>query len=181
MTTDMKFDNYTIRLLRADDYEAYFLMVESNRHRLEDYFAGTVSKTKTLDDTKAFLQESMQKIADRMYFPYVIVDDNTRCFIGFIDLKNVDWNVPKSEVGCYMDSNFAGKGIASKALQMFVDHSFETYNFRKLFLRTHPTNTYAIKLAEKCGFEKEGLLRQDYKTTAGVLVDLLYYGQLREV
>ncbi len=177
----MKFDNYTIRLLRADDYEAYFSMVESNRPRLEDYFAGTVSKTKTIEDTKAFLQESMQKIENRMYFPHVIIDDTTGQFIGFMDLKNVDWSIPKSEVGCYIDGNYAGKGITSKAFELFVNHCFETYEFSKLYLRTHPTNTAAKRLAEKYGFVKEGLITMEYRTTAGVVVDMLYYGRLREV
>ena len=35
------------------------------------------------------------------------------------------------------------------------------------------------ELLEKCGFEKEGLIRRDYKTTSGELVDLIYYGKLK--
>ena len=52
------------------------------------------------------------------------------------------------------------------------------WGFTKLFLRTSPANTDACLLAEKCGFEIEGLLRKDYKTTSGELVDLRYYGLL---
>jgi len=40
--------------------------------------------------------------------------------------------------------------------------------------------TRAKKLAESCGFQVEGIIRRDYKTTTGELVDLLYYGKLSQ-
>jgi RimJ/RimL family protein N-acetyltransferase len=61
---------------------------------------------------------------------------------------------------------------------MFCDFSFEEHKFKKLFLRTHPTNLAARKIAEKCGFEVEGIIKRDYKTTSGELIDLVYYGRL---
>ncbi|MEQ9169125.1 MAG: GNAT family protein, partial [Fulvivirga sp.] len=60
----------------------------------------------------------------------------------------------------------------------FVDYCFEHYGFKKIFLRTHHSNKPAQIIAEKCGFEIEGTIRMDYKTTSGELVDLIYYGRL---
>jgi ribosomal-protein-alanine N-acetyltransferase len=34
-------------------------------------------------------------------------------------------------------------------------------------------------VAEKNGFILEGIIRSDYKTTSGVVVDLMYYGLLK--
>lgn len=174
----MQFNNYSIRLLKSQDLEAFFQLVEKNRPRLEDFFAGTVSKTKTLEDTRKFIEDIEQKIKDRTYFPYLIIDNSTHAIIGFIDLKNIDWSIPKSELGCYIDADYVGKGISSKAISMFCDHCFEKYNFKKLYLRTHQGNMAARTIAEKCGFELEGTIRRDYKTTAGKIVDLMYYGRL---
>lgn len=174
----MQFDQYSIRLLTTDDLEPYFEMVEKNRPRLESFFTGTVSKTKTFEDTRNFLTEITQKAKDRTYFPFVLIDDSTNKIIGFFDLKNIDWNIPKSETGCYIDEEYAGKGITAKAFEVFCEHCFKEYNFKKLFLRTHETNIAAQRIAEKCGFEIEGKIRRDYKTTSGELVDLIYYGRL---
>jgi RimJ/RimL family protein N-acetyltransferase len=174
----MKFDHFTIRLLTEEDSEAYFQLIERNRPRLEGYFAGTVSKTKTLEDTLTFIAENMQRIKDRTYFPYLIVDDSSNNIAGFIDLKNIDWKIPKSEMGCYMDVNYAHKGIATKAFPIFCDFCFAEYHFKKLFLRTHESNTSARRLVEQCGFEIEGTIRRDYITTSGEIVDLIYYGRL---
>lgn len=57
----MTFDNFTIRLLTIDDLDAYFHLVEQNRERLEDFFTGTVSRTKTFEDTKEFLLDIVQR------------------------------------------------------------------------------------------------------------------------
>jgi ribosomal-protein-serine acetyltransferase len=53
--------------------------------------------------------------------------------------------------------------------------------FCKTFLGTHQNNIAAQRVAEKCGFEKEGVIRKDYKTTKGELVDLIYYGRVKEL
>lgn len=174
----MQFDHYTIRLLTEEDSDAYFQLIERNRKRIESYFAGTVSKTQTFQSTLVFIAENMQRIKDRTYFPYLIMDNTNNKIAGFIDLKNIDWNIPKSEMGCYMDADYAHKGIAAKAFKLFCDFCFAEYHFKKLFLRTHESNTAARRLVEQCGFEIEGTIRRDYKTTSGEIIDLIYYGRL---
>lgn len=174
----MQFDNYSIRLLVPQDLDAFYNLVDKNRPRLEDFFAGTVSKTRTLKETEKFITEIILKVREKTYFPYIIIDNSNNSIIGFIDLKNIDWNIPKSELGCYIDEKYAGKGITTRAINLFCDYCFEKYSFKKLYLRTHKNNMSARSVAEKCGFEIEGIIRRDYKTTAGKIVDLMYYGRI---
>lgn len=172
------FDNYSIRPLESSDLGNYFSMVEKNRKRLEDFFTGTVSRTKTFEDTEFFLSELIQKRENKLYYPFIIENPDNGEFIGFIDIKNIDWNIPKAELGCYTDEDYAGKGITSKAFSLFVEYCFEHFGFTKLFLRTHESNFAAQKLADKAGFQIEGKIRKDYKTTKGEVVDLIYYGRV---
>jgi RimJ/RimL family protein N-acetyltransferase len=174
----MQFDSYSIRLLTTQNVDAYFQLVEKNRQRLEDFFTGTASKTKTIEDTRNFVSEIVQKAKEKTYFPYIIVDNTCNRIIGFLDLKNIDWNIPKAELGCYIDEDYANKGITTKAFRLFCDFCFTEHKFKKLFLRTHHSNTSAKTVAEKCGFEIEGIIRRDYKTTSGEIIDLIYYGRL---
>ncbi len=175
---EIKFENYTIRPLENSDIDSYFDLVNRNRKRLEDFFTGTTSRTKDINETRVFLAEMIKKRSAREYFPFVLVDNDTNYFIAFFDLKNVDWSIPKTEIGCYTDKNFAGKGITSKSMKHFVDYCFSEFEFKKIFLRTHQSNKAAQVIAEKCGFEKEGVIRMDYKTTSGEIIDLIYYGRL---
>jgi RimJ/RimL family protein N-acetyltransferase len=176
----IEFDHYILRPLYQSDLDAYFALVERNRKRLEDFFTGTVSKTQTLEATRVFLEDIETRRQARIYFPFVLIDKSSGLFIGFFDLKNIDWTIPKSEIGCYTDEQFAGKGITSSALSHFVEFVFKEFGFRKLFLRTHQSNKAAQIIAERCGFELEGHIRMEYKTTSGEIVDLLYYGKLKD-
>jgi len=175
----LEFEHYTIRLLEIDDTNNYFNLVESNRKRLETFFVGTTSRTKTFQDTQEFVKDMVKRSEEKIYFPYIIIDNNNQKIIGFIDLKNIDWNIPKSEMGFYIDKEYAGKGVTSKALKLLCDFCFSEYKFEKLFLRTHPSNVSAIAVAKKCGFELEGTIRKEYKTTSGEIMDLHYFGRLK--
>jgi RimJ/RimL family protein N-acetyltransferase len=173
------FENYTIRPLEVSDLKPYFDLVEKNRIRLEDFFTGTVSRTKDLTETEIFLTELAAKRDAKQYFPFIMQDNSTGEFVAFFDLKNLDWTIPKTEIGCYTDGKFAGKGLTTKAMKLFLDYCFVHFEFKKIFLRTHHRNKAAQIVAEKCGFEKEGNIRMDYKTTSGEIVDLIYYGKLK--
>lgn len=176
----VKFDNYEIRLLEIHDVEDYFNLVNKNRKRLEDFFVGTTSKTKTYEETKDFVSWMTKRIDEKSYFPFIVVDTTNMTLVGFIDLKNIDWSIPKSELGFFIDKDYAGKGITTKSVKKLCEFCFDKYNFEKIFLRTHPSNIAAISVAEKCGFELEGTIRKDYKKTSGELVDLNYYGLLKQ-
>ncbi|RYY39221.1 MAG: N-acetyltransferase [Chitinophagaceae bacterium] len=173
----MQFDQYRIRPLQRDDFEQWFGLVHRNRDRL-DFFASTVQRTHTPVAARAFLDELLLKADDRSYVPFVIEDMQTVALVGFLDLKNIDWHIPKAEMGGYLDIAVAGQGLATRAFRALCDHCFDTLGFAKLFLRTHVSNVPAIRVAEGAGFEREGLIRRDYKTATGEVVDLLYFGRI---
>lgn len=93
------FDDFKISLLKANQSKAFYNLINSNRTHLEDFFSGTVSETKTLEDTNNYCKIIEQRIIDKSYFPFMISDVESKAFIGLVDVKNIDWNVPKAELG----------------------------------------------------------------------------------
>lgn len=175
----MKFDHYEVRLINTGDSYLFFQLIERNRARLEDFLAGIVARTGSLTATQVFVDELVQEHIKSSHFAYLIINVDTQEPIGFIDVKNIDWSVPKAALGYFIDEKFAGKGIAKNAVNVVIAYFFEELNFVKLFLRIAPGNTASRRLAEKCGFTIEALLKKDYKTTNGDIVDMLYYGRVK--
>jgi ribosomal-protein-serine acetyltransferase len=175
----MKATELEVRPLTENDAEIYFQLIQNNKDRLANFFAGVLSRTTTLEDTTNFVKEAADRRVAKTYFGYLIFHKPDNKLVGFLDLKNIDWAIPKAEMGCYIDRDYSGKGIAKTATYLFCDYSFRQYGFNKLFLRTHRSNESAIRVALNAGFTKEGTIRCDYKTTSGELVDLLYFGLLR--
>ena len=173
-----QFDNYKISLLGIEDGEAFFNLIESNRVRLADFFAGTVSRTMTLDATLAYCKVIQERIAALSYLPYMITDLNTNAFVGLVDVKNIDMTIPKAELGSFIDHRYEGKGIVTKATSCVMEHIVQKYKFIKLLCRAHSRNKGSIAVILKNGFELEGTIRRDYRTTKGEIVDLNYYGRV---
>lgn len=175
----MQFPPYALRAIVADDGPALFHLIDTNRARLEGFFAGTVARTRTLEDTVDHVANMLAKAEARTYYAFALVDTRTGGMAGFVDIKNIDWNIPKAELGAFMDAAHEGKGLASKALAAITRHCFDELKFDKLLIRTHEGNAGARRVVERNGYQLEGTVRKDYRTTAGVVVDLMYYGKVR--
>jgi len=122
----------------------------------------------------------IEKATKKNYFPFVVVDNLSGKIISSIQVKSVDWNIPKAELGYYIDSDYEGKGIVTKATGHIIDYCFKELKMAKLYIRTHEINVPSRLVAEKNGFILEGVIRKDYKTTKGELVDLMYYGLIKK-
>ena len=173
-----QFEHYTFQLFDPGKGELFFNLIKNNEDRLEDFFPGTLSENKTLADTQDYCESVVQRIANKSYFPYTIQDDRTGRLIGLVDLKNINWKVPKGELGYFVDRDYAGKGLISKAVGLLVDYLVAEYGFKKLLCRANDQNIGSIKVALKNGFELEGTIRNDHATTSGEVVDLNYYGRI---
>ena len=171
-------DPYYLKLLSQSYGEAFFNLIENNRSRLEDFFAGTVCKTETLEDTLSYCEEIEERIKAKTYFPYLIIETVSQKVIGLIDVKNIDWEIPKAELGAFIDQNHEGKGIITALGKELIHQIIKEHQFKKLLCRAASRNTRSIKVIERIGFELEGTIRRDYRTTKGELVDLNYYGKL---
>jgi len=173
-----KTSDYKLKLISEKDSQSFFTLIKNNQNRLEDFFAGTISKTKTLQHTKEFCKEIELKIERKEYFPYLIIEISSNQPIGLIDLKNMDWNIPKGELGAFIDVNFEGKGIITTLAAKLINQIVAEHKFKKLLCRVASRNKRSIRVVEAIGFTLEGTIRRDYKTTKGELVDLNYYGRL---
>lgn len=176
--TEITLNGYTLRIFKESDASDFYQLVSDNRERLRDFFAGTVAQTLTEQDTLQFIKNALERHSRQEYYPFTLFSREQKA-IGFIDIKNIDHRIPKAEIGFFIDQSYASKGLVSGFLSALLDHFFSELNYEKMFLRTHKGNTPARKVATKLGFKEEGVIRSDYKTTAGHLVDLIYYGKLK--
>jgi len=83
--------------------------------------------------------------------------------IGSVGLHNINWVERKAELGIMIgEPSFWGQGYGSDAVRQILRIAFEKMNLNRVYLRVFENNPRAIRVYEKCGFQKEGLLRQDH-------------------
>jgi RimJ/RimL family protein N-acetyltransferase len=72
-----------------------------------------------------------------------------------------------------------GHGYASEAIKLVLRYYFEELRYQKVTVAIHADNTASIRLHEKLGFQREGLLRR-MQFTHGKFIDELWYGMTFE-
>lgn len=65
-----------------------------------------------------------------------------------------------AEIGYWLGEAFWGRGIATEALSLVTDYAFRRMNLLRLFALPFADNPGSIRVLEKAGYEREGLLRQ---------------------
>jgi RimJ/RimL family protein N-acetyltransferase len=81
--------------------------------------------------------------------------------------------------GYWVDPAYWGKGAASSALTLVKDFVLEECNAQRVQAVVEPDNTASIRVLEKCGYQREGLLRKFYPSAGRGLIDVLMYSVVR--
>lgn len=110
------------------------------------------------DEEKWFNTLSATK--DVYSFAIETIEDNK--YIGGCGINNINWKNSVSEVGIFIgDKDYWGKGYGTDAMKILIKFIFNQMNINKIKLKVFSFNERAIKSYEKCGFKKEGILRQE--------------------
>ena len=116
MNIEVPFEECSIALLDPERSEDFFNLIDSNRSRLENFLSGTVARTLTLQDSKDYGEFIKTRIGEKLYFPFMISDRRTGEYVGLVDIKSIEWSVPKAEIGYLIDLRYTGQGIVPQAL-----------------------------------------------------------------
>ena len=77
------------------------------------------------------------------------------------------------------DPKERNRGYATEAVKLLVDYLFSTSNIARIQATTHVLNKPAQRVLEKCGFIREGKLREAL-FTGGKFADVYIYGITRK-
>jgi RimJ/RimL family protein N-acetyltransferase len=97
--------------------------------------------------------------------------------LGAIGLGDVDWRHRRGAVGYWLAPAGRGRGAATAALRLLADWAFAALQLGRLELVVEPVNAASVRVAERCGFVREGLLRS-YQLIGGERRDMYIYGLL---
>ncbi len=83
------------------------------------------------------------------------------------------------ELGIIMRPDATGRGLASKAVKLVEEYAFGPLSMHRLVADIDPDNNASISLFLRAGFQREGLLRGNWKTHLGIR-DSVIMGKLRD-
>ena len=95
--------------------------------------------------------------------------------VGGIGFKvGTDISRLSAEVGYWLGEDYWGRGLMTGAMRATCDWAFDNYRVIRLFATVFPQNVASIRVLEKSGFEREGLMRRSAIKHEVVLDQVLY-------
>ncbi|GEK33170.1 GNAT family N-acetyltransferase [Kurthia sibirica] len=110
-----------------------------------------------------------------------LFDKKTGDFIGSSGLHNIDWTIPKFEIGYWVDEKFEGQGYMTEATIRIAQFAFEELDAKRIEIRCDRDNVKSRAVAERARFDFEGILRNDRLNASGLqLRDTCVYSMIDE-
>jgi len=80
--------------------------------------------------------------------------------------------------GYWLGEPYWGRGIMTAAVRATVEHLFRHFDFMRLEAPVFEWNPASMRVLEKCGFAREGVLRRSIEKD-GQIIDAVLYARLR--
>ena len=116
---------------------------------------------KTLEDEKRFLKmNDARRKANFEYNYSILFDENLVGACGIMIDQHRPW---VGEIGYFVDSAYQGQGIATEAVKQLEKIGFGELKLKRIAILMDTRNLASEKVAQKCGYEKEGIAKKIHR------------------
>ena len=134
----------------------------------------------TLAESEANLRKAHTDFLLREKLRLLLFLKDTNTLVGSTGLHNIDWAVPKFEIGYWVRTSYAGQGYISEAVAGITDFAFQTLGAKRVAIYCDAKNERSAAVARRLGFVHEGTLRCDGRSPAtNELRDTLVFAKVK--
>lgn len=170
-----------IRCAQPGDGAVLNAAVRDSLDALRPYvpWAGAVP---TLADSEAVCRKAQARFRlreDLMMLIFERAGDAEGDLLGGTGLHRMDWKARRFEIGYWRRTGHEGRGIATEAVHTMTRLSFDELRAQRVELRIDNLNSPSWRVAERCGFTLEGVMRSESLAPDGTLRDMRVYSKVR--
>ena len=98
--------------------------------------------------------------------------------VGLFGFANWSHKDRRAEIGYCLHRDYWGRGLALEAMERLIEYGFREMDLNRISACTWLENVASIKLIERAGFIREGVLREEF-FAEGSFHDEAHYSLLR--
>ncbi len=132
----------------------------------------------TVDDTELHGRRAYARFLAREDLTYRAWLKDSQTFVVGSGLHRIDWEVPKFEIGYWVRSTLSGRGYVQETVQALTRLAFEQLRAQRIEIRCDDRNLKSSRVAERAGFQLEGILRNDSVAVDGSLRSTRVYAKI---
>lgn len=171
--------DFELRPYREGDGSLLLEAVEASRRELLDWIPW-VAGFDSLEEAEALCQRYRAEFDSLEVFRMMALQEG-RMIAGPAFLLRglpIDWRI--GEVGMWVRTDLAGKGMATQLLRTMLAWGFGEWGFERLSWKCDTRNIGSVRVAQKCGLKLEGTFREDFVHDDGSRSDTHVFAILRE-
>ncbi len=172
---ELKGSNFTLRPWKKGDEES--LAKHANNKKIADNVTDSFPHPYTLKDAEEWINIRKKEGRNGKTSFAVSVDAHA---VGSISIGLQDKELKYTGIlGYWLGEEHWGKGIISEAISIITNHAFNELGLERVEARVFEFNAASIRVLEKNGFKKEGVLRKRIFKNNN-LVDEYMFAKLKE-
>lgn len=111
-------------------------------------------------DARAYLLQRHDSLHAGIAAPFAIVSAADRDdLLGSISLMRFSWQHARAEVGYWLAKPARGLGHTTRAVRLITEWGFRSLGLQRIDLMAATENPASQRVAERCGFTREAVLR----------------------
>jgi RimJ/RimL family protein N-acetyltransferase len=136
-----------------------------------------VAAEQTPESAEAYCRNGEANFIARRDLPFLVFEKRTGNLVASAGLHRTVWQTPKTEVGYWCRTKATGHGYVTEAVNALVEYAFQHMKAVRVELFTDEENAASRRVAELCGFELEGILRNERRAPDASLRNTCVYAR----
>jgi RimJ/RimL family protein N-acetyltransferase len=149
-----------VRISKPGDGAVVYEAIETSMNELKPWMP-FAHIDQTEEDVEANIRGAHIKFLNREDLRMLVFHKETGDFIASTGLHRMDWDVPKFEIGYWIDTRQGGKGYMTETVDGLTNFAFNELNARRVEIRCDALNSKSRAIPERLGFNLEGILIND--------------------
>lgn len=166
--------------LRAPCREAGPLLNEAARESYDELapWMPWVHPFPSVQDSEDYGEKGRANYEEGTKFPLQLFLKETGQFVGSSGIHPHNWEVPTFEIGYWIRTSLTGQGYATETVLAIINIARVYLRARRVEIRMDSLNEKSWRVAERAGFELEGILRHERRGLTGGLRDTRVYAKI---
>ena len=166
-----------LRAPRTGDGAALYAAIAESLPELRRFLASLpwVAAEPSPEASEAWCRNAAANFLARRDLPFLMFEREGGALVGATGLHRTVWETPRTEIGYWCRSSRAGRGYVSEAVAALARYALGHLRAVRIEIITDEANLPSRRVAERCGFVLEGVLRHERRAPDGTLRDTCVY------
>ncbi|MFW5690041.1 MAG: GNAT family N-acetyltransferase [Spirochaetota bacterium] len=173
-------ERLSIRPYREGDGRLYYAAGVRNREHLSRFETGNpIRDLRDEEHAESFVRGLRASWDSRESFFFGVFLGETDEWVGQVYVGPRNWDLPEFAIGYVGDADHLGKGYMTEAVGAVVEVLVRDAGALRVSADCSEDNEKSRRLLERCGFTREGHLRENRRYADGTIHGDYLYGLLR--